>query len=90
MFFITDTGVIGLAPHGTKPGDRVVIIDSDRMPCIVRPLTQQLYFGETVPDFAYLRVLCLLLGPCYAHGCMYHYNSALDWPWTSRAFIPLV
>ena len=53
--FITTTGHIGLAPHGTMEGDLIYVVLGASVPYVLRPLSQR--------DFS-------LIGEAYVQGIM--------------------
>jgi heterokaryon incompatibility protein (HET) len=54
-FFITQSGFIGVGPHGSKKGDHVVVIYGASVPFVLREKEEQIYH---------------LVGQCYVHGIM--------------------
>ena len=65
VFFITEKRYIGLAPLIAKENDVVALIDSVRVPMLLRP--------SKTPDGS--KEGFMVLGPCYVHGVMYGETS---------------
>ncbi|KAI9876544.1 MAG: hypothetical protein M1830_006285, partial [Pleopsidium flavum] len=55
VFLVTENGYMGLAPHGTRAGDKICVLLGGDMPVILRP--------EWDGRF-------MLIGECYVHGIM--------------------
>ena len=66
--FITDDGVIGLAPNMTRPEDKLCVIHGCRVPFIIRRIEEQKV--EIAEGVKVLQSQHVLVGECYAHGFM--------------------
>lgn len=56
-FFVTQAGLVGLAPMSTQAGDTICVLNSGPMPFVVRASTEK-------------QGMFRLVGGCYVHGLM--------------------
>lgn len=69
-FFVTETGLLGLGPPETEPGDSVVVLYGAEAPFIIRPQPEDYLSEEDGKTYLYQGGY-ILIGDCYIDGIMY-------------------